>query len=370
MPRADRRRVRQLQTVVAIVTLLLAAGLGWLGYVSWPHLVSEFVGWGKPSTSPNRQWEVRLTDFGGFGPDSIGTTWAQVRRLGTTDWRTVYIGNTAQLSWHGDLMRFRDENDRGIHTVDARSGRYGLGAPTTVFLPGAVVLVVLVCGLLLIVFVPRHVGRRRARALVADVLSRLRAKEWTQAAELFCVDGDQLAGRAQVAAGMASCQAATLVVDNEWRVGRLQRVREGATRGWTVTVRFLHGSSEFETRDQATVAVTADAWLLVPDRGLFAGEKQESQHVVARRREADPATIGALILGIIGCFASLIPLIGILGGLLDLVALGLAVTGYVATRRYGGSVAFAAVAIGVSGVGLLVVAGQALLWYSVFSLGP
>ena len=370
MPRADRRRVRRLQTAVAIVTLLMAAGLGWLGYMSWPRLVSDFVGWGKPVTSPNKQWQVRLVDFGGFGPDSAVTTWAEVRRAGTADWRTVYVGDQATLSWQGDLMTFTNENDRSIHTVDARGGRYGLGPPTTVFLPGAVVFIVLVCGILLIVFAPRHVGRSRARALVADVLSQLRAKEWAQAAERFRIDGGQLAGRAELAARLPDCQAATLAAESDWRMARLQRVSAAATRGWLVTVRFPRGSSNVETRDQATVAATADAWLLLPDSGLFAAQRQESQLVVPRRREADPATIGGLVLGVIGCFASLIPLIGILVGLLDLVAVGLAATGYVATRRYGGSVALATVALGVSGLGLLIAAGQAVVWYTVFSLGP
>ena len=66
----------------------------------------------------------------------------------------------------------------------------------------------------------------------------------------------------------------------------------------------------------------------------------------------------------------MIPLIGIIVGLLDLVALGLAVTGYTATRRYGGSIALAAVALGVSGLGLLIAVGQAMFGYILLNLGP
>ena len=373
MPRADRRRVRRLQVIVAIITLLLAAGIGWLGFARGPHMISDLLlRSSEQSTSPNTRWQVRLTDFNNYWLGSTGTTWAQVRRAGTVQWRTVYVGNTAKLSWQGDTMTFTESNDATPHLVDARDGRYGAG-PHTMVLPAAVVFLVLVCGILvgstlLIVLAPHRLGRRGARALVVGALSRLRAGEWLQAAELFRVGWNQLAEHADLAARLPSCQAAILVNDNRWRVERLQPARDTGTPGWTVTVRFLDDLSDFETRDQAAVLATADAWLLLPDTGLFAGEKQATQQIAYRQR-ANRRAINALTLGVISCLANLIPL-GILGGLLALAAVSLAVHGCVSAHRSGGSTTLAAVALGASGLGLLLAFGQAVLGYVVFSSGP
>ena len=75
---------------------------------------------------------------------------------------------------------------------------------------------------------------------------------------------------------------------------------------------------------------------------------------------------------IIALLSFIVPSSNTLGfeSLLDLVALGLAVTGYTATRRYGGSIALAAVALGVSGLGLLIAVGQAMFGYILLNLGP
>jgi hypothetical protein len=161
--------------VVAWVGLSLFATTGgvWgyaVNYGLVPRHRNEPIG---VSISPGGKWQLRTYAYEDLG-GATGHTymWAEVKAQGSSHWRRVYDGFPASVSWTGpNTVVFAETGSSDTHTVDVRSGDYGVTphGPAEEILAWAQIvglpLVLLAIGGACIVFVPRIIGRkRRSRA--------------------------------------------------------------------------------------------------------------------------------------------------------------------------------------------------------------